>query len=220
MRNISIRNLLLLAMALFVIGGCATSRSIVDIRVSPGSNPAGGKAVKIEQITDSRKFEVAPRVQSIPSLSEEEINNSKITSRVIGRKRNTYGKALGDFLLPEQRTVQDLVREAMTKALREKGYSVVEQGSPAYPNALPLSADINQLWAYMTPGFWSLTLEAETIIAVRGDVFPTSREEKIRGYGRMSAQTGLESNYVEVLQESIEDFVKNLKEKLRQASSD
>lgn len=146
MRIVSIKGLFFLLIIAFVLSGCATSRSIVDIRVSPGSNPVNAKAVKTVRITDSRKFEVSPKTQSVPSLNEEEIRDSKITSRAVGRKRNGYGKAMGDFMLPEQRTVQDLVKEAMTKALREKGYSVVEQGSASYQNALPLEADIGQWW--------------------------------------------------------------------------
>jgi hypothetical protein len=219
MRNMSIKSLFFLSIVTLVLGGCATSRSVVDVRVSPGPNPANGKAVKILQIIDSRKFEVAPRTQSVPSLNEEEIKDSKITSRAVGRKRNGYGKAMGDFMLPEQRTVQDLVREAMTKALREKGYSVVEQNSVAYQNALPLEADIGQLWVYMTPGFWSLTLEFETILKIKGNVFPTSNEEQIRGYAQMSTQVGTESNYIETIQNGIEDFIKNFKEKLKSATS-
>jgi uncharacterized lipoprotein YajG len=220
MKNMRVGRLCILAITLFLAGGCATSRSIVDIRVVPGADPINGKPVKIIRVTDSRKFEVAPRTQSIPSLSEEEIKDAGTTSRAIGRKRNTYGKALGDFLLPEQRTVQDLIREAITKALREKGYSVVEQSSAAYQGALPLEADITQLWAYMTPGFWSLTLESETVVTVNGEVFPASGEEKVKGYGRMSAQAAFESNYVEVVQDAIEDFVKNLKEKLKSPTSE
>ncbi len=218
MRNVSIKGFLLLSIVVLVLGGCATSRSIVDIKVSPGTNPANGKEVKIVQITDGRKFEVAPKTQSIPSLNEEEIKDSKITSRAIGRKRNTYGKAMGDFMLPEQRTVQDLVREAMTKALREKGYSVVEQSSASYQNGLPLEADIGQLWTYITPGFWSLTLEFETIVRIKGNVFPTSNEEQIRGYAQMSVQTGAESNWIETIQNGIDDFIKNFKEKLKSAN--
>lgn len=218
MSNVSIKGFLLLSIVALVLGGCATSRSIVDIKVSPGTNPANGKEVKIVQITDGRKFEVAPKTQSIPSLNEEEIKDSKITSRAIGRKRNTYGKAMGDFMLPEQRTVQDLVREAMTKALREKGYSVVEQSSASYQNGLPLEADIGQLWTYITPGFWSLTLEFETIVRIKGNVFPTSNEEQIRGYAQMSVQTGAESNWIETIQNGIDDFIKNFKEKLKSAN--
>jgi hypothetical protein len=218
MSNVSIKGFLLLSIVVLVLSGCATSRSTVDIKVSPGTNPANGKEVKIVQITDGRKFEVAPKTQSIPSLNEEEIKDSKITSRAIGRKRNTYGKAMGDFMLPEQRTVQDLVREAMTKALREKGYSVVEQSSAIDQNGLPLEADIGQLWTYITPGFWSLTLEFETIVRIKGNVFPTSNEEEIRGYAQMSVQTGAESNWIETIQNGIDDFIKNLKEKLRSAN--
>ena len=218
MRNVSIKGFLLLSIVVLVLSGCATSRSTVDIKVSPGTNPANGKEVKIVQITDGRKFEVAPKTQSIPSLNEEEIKDSKITSRAIGRKRNTYGKAMGDFMLPEQRTVQDLVREAMTKALREKGYSVVEQSSAIDQNGLPLEADIGQLWTYITPGFWSLTLEFETIVRIKGNVFPTSNEEQIRGYAQMSVQTGAESNWIETIQNGIDDFIKNLKEKLKSAN--
>ena len=218
MRNVSIKGFLLLSIVVLVLGGCATSRSIVDIKVSPGPNPANGKEVKIVQITDGRKFEVAPKTQSIPSLSEEEIKDSKITSRAIGRKRNTYGKAMGDLMLPEQRTVQDLVREAMTKALREKGYSVLEQNSANYQNVLPLEADIGQLWSYITPGFWSLTLEFETIVKIKGNVFPTSSEEQIRGYAQMSVQTGAESNWIETIQNGIDDFIRNFKEKLKSAN--
>ena len=218
MRNVSIKGFFASLIVVLVLSGCATSRSIVDIKVSPGTNPANGKEVKIVQITDGRKFEVAPKTQSIPSLNEEEIKDSKITSRAIGRKRNTYGKAMGDFMLPEQRTVQDLVREAMTKALREKGYSVVEQSSASYQNGLPLEADIGTLWAYITPGFWSLTLEFETIVRIKGNVFPTSNEEQIRGYAQMSVQTGAESNWIETIQNGIDDFIKNLKEKLKSAN--
>ena len=72
----------------------------------------------------------------------------------------------------------------------------------------------------MPPGFWSFTLESETVVTVKGEVFPASGEEKIRGYGRMSAQAAFESNYVEVVQAAIEDFVKNLKEKLKGSASE
>lgn len=207
--------LVLLACAVFFGGGCATNRSIVDVQTAPGANPPGGKAVKILNVTDGRKFETAPRVQSIPSLNEEEINDSSVRSRAIGRKRNSFGKALGDFLLPENRTVQIVIKEAMTKALREKGYSVVEEGSAEYEAAAPLRATIKQFWAYITIGFWALTLEFETIATVQGDVFPTQKEEEIRGYGDMSAQTGMESNWIEVMQKGIDDFISKFKERLR-----
>jgi hypothetical protein len=210
---------LILFVGLFLFAsGCATSRGIVDVKVSSSESPAGGLAVKVISVADSRKFEVAPKAQSTPSLSEEEIKDANIRSRAIGRKRNTYGKALGDFLLPEGKTVQGLVKDALSKALREKGYAVVEASSINYEKAIPLEADINQLWTFMTPGFWALTLEFETIVNIQGDVFQNSNEEQIRGYSRMSAQTGAESNYIEVMQNGIDNFIDNFKKKLRDSS--
>jgi len=211
--------LILFGSMLLFASGCATSRGVVDVKVSPSETPAGGVAIKILNVTDSRNFEVAPKLQSTPSLNEEEIKDANIRSRAIGRKRNTYGKALGDFLLPEGKTVQGLVKDAMSKALREKGYAVVEPRSSDFEKAMTLEADINQLWAYMKPGFWALTLEFETIVNIKGDVFQNSKEEQVRGYSRMSAQTGAESNYIEVMQNGIDNFIDNFKKKLRDATS-
>lgn len=217
-QHLKIFQLILFVGLLLFANGCATSRGIVDVRVSSSESSTGGVAVKIVNVADSRKFEVAPKAQSTPSLNEAEIDDANIRSRAIGRKRNTYGKALGDFLLPEGKTVQGLVKDAMAKALREKGYAVIEPSSIHYEKAIPLEANINQLWAFMTPGFWALTLEFETIVNIQGDVFQNSKEEQIRGYSRMSAQTGAESNYIEVMQNGIDNFIENFKKKIRDSS--
>jgi hypothetical protein len=39
----------------------------------------------------------------------------------VARKRNGWGKVLGDILLPEGRTVSDLVEEVVAKAFIESG---------------------------------------------------------------------------------------------------
>jgi len=56
MKGLSVRGLCVLVVSLFLVAACATSRSIVDIKVAPGPDPAHGKPVKIVQVTDSRKF--------------------------------------------------------------------------------------------------------------------------------------------------------------------
>ena len=112
-RTISVAALLLL------VSGCATNRGIIDVRVTPTPDPQGKVMVKIVRVTDQRTFELRPDVASIPSLKDGQIDNKAITSRAIARKRNGYGKALGDILLPEGRTVEDLVEEAtVTKPLQ------------------------------------------------------------------------------------------------------
>ena len=49
--------------------------------------------------------------------------------------------ALGDILLPEGQSVGALVRAAARKALADKGYTVVEAGSPHYDAATPLNIE-------------------------------------------------------------------------------
>ena len=198
--------LLILLGFLFSFGtGCATSRSVVDIPISPGTNPLRGVAVKIVSITDTRSFEAAPNARPIPSL----INDVNIRSRAIGRKHNTY------LLLPEGKTVQIVIREAITRALRDRGYSVVDKESADYEKAMPLQVDIRQLWAHVTPGFWSTKFEFETVVFVQGDPFLTSKGEQLQGYAALSARTGARSNWIKVIQKGMDDFIDKLKEKLR-----
>jgi hypothetical protein len=76
-----------LLVALFAIG-CATSRGVVPAPTLASANPASGPAVKILRVADLRKFEVAPREPSTPSLQGGEIHDPAITARAIARKRN------------------------------------------------------------------------------------------------------------------------------------
>jgi hypothetical protein len=60
--------------------------------------------------------------------------------------------AFAEILLPEGRTVEQIVREAATKALAEKGYAVVAEESPEFAQALPVNIEIQQFWSWFTPG--------------------------------------------------------------------
>ncbi len=152
-----------LAMLAGLLGsGCATSRGILDVRIKEPGNPASGPAIAIVHVTDNRVFEEAPRKPSIPSLKGKEIDDKTITSRAIARKRNGYGKAIGDILLPEGRTVENVVREALVKSFREAGYRVSRRGLGIQQNtAVPVEAEIEQFWSWVVPGFWSISMEFE-----------------------------------------------------------
>jgi PBP1b-binding outer membrane lipoprotein LpoB len=120
----SLLSVLLVVLA-FVVSGCATTRGVLEIETEESVNPASGQAVKIVQVVDQRIFEIRPPSPDIPSLKNNEINDPAITSRAIARKRNAYGKAMGDILLPEGQTIMDLVSSSLAKGLRENGYRVV-----------------------------------------------------------------------------------------------
>src|SRR5262245_65653082 len=115
-----------LGLAVFV-GGCAINRSVLKVQVQPSTDPASGQEVSIMKVTDNRIFELKPAKPSTPSLKAGDVTNKAITSRAVARKRNGWGMTMGDILLPEGRTVEDLVKEALTKAFRESGYKVTTQ---------------------------------------------------------------------------------------------
>ena len=202
-----------------LMSGCAVVRSTIDVPVGQ-PEPVPAKAfVKLTGIKDVRKFEAAPSDPSVPSLQNpEEIKDPAITSRAIARKRGGFGAALADILLPEGRTVEQVVREATTKAVNEKGYSVVDERSPDYGKALPLQIDIKQFWAWFTPGFVQVSVEFEGILLVRGEALTGRKEEPVRGYAILKGLAATDREWQEVMQMGIADLVANLKAKIRPAN--
>lgn len=200
-----------LVVLIVMASGCATSRGILDVRISPSSNPSSGKAVTIVSVSDQRQFELRPNNASIPSLKNGEISDSTITDRAIARKRNGYGKALGDILLPEGRTVQALTREALTRAFREAGYRVLEKGDKDFGNAAPVHAEIEQFWAWITPGFWAAALEFETRVKLTGNIESLSNGESVRGYVRLKTQTATGSRWLNTINKGLQNFINNVK---------
>lgn len=105
------------------LSGCATTRSEISVETNDGINSQKGMAVRIDAVKDARVFQIKPPNPDIPSLKDDGILNKAITSRAIARKRNTYGKGLGDVLLPEGQTVAGLTETL----LRERsGSQVIE----------------------------------------------------------------------------------------------
>jgi hypothetical protein len=81
--------------------------------------------------------EARPDDAGTPSLQNaSDITDPGITARTVARKRGGFGAALGDILLPPGQSVAALVRAAAQKALADKGYAVVEAGSPLHGVAL------------------------------------------------------------------------------------
>ena len=81
---------------------------VIQLPSNSATVNANGKEIFIESVTDERIFQENPKSQDIPSLGLGGSANATeiIRKRAIGRKRNTYGKALGDILLEEGQTVE------------------------------------------------------------------------------------------------------------------
>jgi hypothetical protein len=195
--------------------GCATSRGVLDVRVPVPSNAASGTPVKVTRVTDRRIFELKPNKPSIPSLKDGEINNKAITSRAIARKRNTYGMALGDILLPEGQTVERLVKDALIRSFRESGYRVVDESDGAYGVATPIEADIDQFWGWVNPGFFTVDVDFDSRLRITGDV-PGFRDsaEPVTGKARTSGMAAGSETWLKTTNEGIEALVKNIKQRL------
>jgi len=197
--------------------GCATSRGVLDVKIPSTTNPTSGDAYKIVDVRDSRVFELKPSSPSIPSLKNGEISDSAITSRAIARKRNGYGMAMGDILLPEGGTVQDLTRQAIARAFRESGLRVVSTGDPLWESAKPIEADILTLWAWMTPGFWILSLDFDMRVRIRTALGAFREGEETHGAIQLKTQGAGTKQWLNTITKGLEAFNLDLTQRVRNA---
>lgn len=195
--------------------GCATNRSSLEIqppkKIQAQSN---GKQIYINSVVDKRTFQISPPSPDIPSLDPSEDQSDQIKARAIGRKRNGFGKALGDILLKDGQTVQSLTDKSIKQAFEEKGYTVIQSGNNVNKDTFIVDANINKFWAWMNPGFWQITLSSEisTELIIKSQTSPAVKQISIRasdGY-----QVATESNWTEIIQKSLQLYIDELKTKI------
>jgi hypothetical protein len=205
-RSIAI-NLALLSCAALI--GCATSRSEIKLSSTAAAEAppaqATGKIAAIRIVKDERIFEQAPEEPSTPSLGFE--GAAKATAetklRAIGRKRNTFGQAIGDVLLQDGQTVEGVVRESLAAALRESGYQLAEPTNPP-PAAMVIDVHIKTFWAWLNPGFWSIT--ANTSIATDLDIADRAGALAISVHYQDSRQFVTDSTWIEVIDKALQAY--------------
>jgi len=163
-----LKNLGLISLLLFVTG-CLDSRSVVPVDVVEFvGKPTAGIDVKIVSVEDIREFQVRPRIPEIPSLPEDEVNNESIKARAIGRKRNGYGRAMGDVLLPEGQTVASVVKSSISNSFRQAGYRVLKKGDAQYNDAFPISVRVTKFWSWMEIKVWMQKLRNQSEVTIQG----------------------------------------------------
>ena len=208
LRSIAARALLIGSVV--VLAGCATSRGVLDYTPAASEDLGSGPLVRVASVTDARVFAKSPPDPSIPSLKGDEIDDKSITSRAIARKRNSYGKAMGDILLPEGRAVVDIARAAVVRGLREGGYRVVEDGQAGFEGATPIDVEVRKFWMWLTPGFWALHLEFRGVMALKGSLPPLAGTPEVTGYVRLPSQAAGTGAWTNTLKQGLEDFNANL----------
>lgn len=206
---------------LATVAGCATSRSTIDLSEGnavtlAAAQPAQGPAIKIVSVDDKRVFTIDPRDPSHPSLKDDNEDSDKaITNRAIARKRNTYGEALGDVLLPEGDTVTAHVTQALTDGFRQGGYRVLASGDAGYDQATPVTAVIKQFWAWAQPGFWEAKMHSIAEIELDGNLPALTPTQTITAQSTIGIQIGTDSNWRKVIDLGLQNISTKVAEMLK-----
>lgn len=206
---------------LILLGACATNRSQISLEVPRSTQPAPaatGKVAVIVDVSDERRFEDDPSDPSVPSLKKgrEYVLDAEGRTAAVARKRNSWGRAIGDIVLNPPQTVETITRDLVRQGLGGRGYTVIEDATAVPNGAITVDIGIRKFWAWFTPGFWVVDMEAnlETLLTWRG---AATGEMTVTGYGKKSAQTGRDGNYVQAYDRAFSDYLENLGSALERA---
>ncbi|MEQ8528685.1 hypothetical protein [Thalassospira sp.] len=178
-----------------LLSACAVSRSVVHIEQSETiENPAEGPEVRIVEVNDNRQFEIDPRSPDIPSLANDEIDDASVTERAYGRKRNTYGMALGDVLTPEGKTVSDAIAKTVENGFQAAGYRVLTPEDNNYANAKDVNVDVTEFWSWLEPG-WEITVHNRSDITLTADRALFTDPIRIKAESSQPMQMVLDSDW-------------------------
>ena len=220
MKKIALRSFITFAFATsaLLFTGCATKRGEVALQVPTAKTeaaPSNGKQIYINSVVDKRVFELKPADPSTPSLDPSEAQSDAVKVRAVGRKRNGYGMALGDILLNENQSVSSVIKDPLKEALTDKGYNVIEAKEQITPQTYIADVKIIKFWSWMNMGFWALTLscEIETNVDIKQEGNPQTYSLHVKTAD--SFQTGMESNYIEVMQKALKEYSAQAKTEIK-----
>jgi len=190
---------------------CATDRSVLKINApKAAATVKADKAAFIRTVTDNRQFMDKPPTPDIPSIGKGGLskNDPALLSRAVGRKRNSFGKAIGDVLLDEGSSVQSMVGASLTSALNGLGYRVCASAPDCPPDALILDVAINKYWSWIDIGFWSIGVMAviDTDITISSEN-GVPRNVRAEAENRVMAAT--ESAWQAALEKVLENYTVN-----------
>ena len=170
------------------------------------ANGVDKKQAVIRSVTDQRIFEQEPSDPSVPSLGFGGSDSAPdaIKERAVARKRNGFGKAMGDVLL-EHDTVKSAVRQAVQQALTDAGYQVVNEGqsSSSEPD-LTVDVRIVRFWSWFNPGFWAITLHTaiSTDFMLKGRKAPLN----VSVQSDENYQAATDGNWKEIINKALDEY--------------
>ena len=207
------------AVFLFIVlsSGCAINRSEIELNIPEAVEipMKTGKQVFIKSVVDNRIFEKRPMVPNIPSLNPSKERNKDIEKRAVARKRNGFGKAIGDILLKEGQTVESVIRESLKQGFLENGFDVLENAEQSSPSTYIVDAKINKFWSWMNPGkvvVMTISTEINTDIQLKKST--EGRTETISVEFTRHFATISDRNWIKVMQGALNEFIAKVKKQL------
>lgn len=204
MRRVAFVSAALLGCLLFA-SGCAVGRRTLplDIQQTPGLGTTKG-TVFIGEVADSRHFENKPQLPSVPSIDGDVTKATKEQlANIVGRQRNGYGGALGDIGLPDNDTIMQRTRLLVAEGFRRKGYAI---GTDA-ASATTASVVVDEFWAWVTPGMWSISFEANVACRITLKKDGNTKTLTVRGYAINKGQAATNPNWQKAYQAAFDDFL-------------
>ncbi len=202
-----------LLIGLFSFSGCSVGRGVVEVKMPATGeiSSSNSKEVYINSVVDERVFEVKPKSANIPSLDPDAVDNETIKPRAIGRKRNSWGKALGDIVLPNHQTVSSVIKDATKQAFLEDGYKVIDSKKNISDKTYIADITVNQFWSWMQPGAWSLSLNTEIATHIKLKKDSSVQEEAIFILSSENYQSAVTGNWIEVMDIALKNYINKVK---------
>lgn len=206
------------ALAMIVLAtACAIkpTKQVIDIKVetAPVQLATPSPVVVIENVKDTRTFVSFNEDRSRPQLVTSGHDDAEITARTLGQFTTAGGDRHWDFLISGGSTVEDLVREALTRGFTLAGITVVKPGDRT-DEAIPVSAEIIHFWSWNT-GKWAFNFHFLSDVTIQGNIPPFETGETINGSIRLkSVIAGSSKSYINVVTKGLENFVQNLSSRI------
>ena len=204
--------LLLLSVLALLLPSCVLGRRTINPSIPTASHAASKGAVTIGAVQDARVFENKPAQPSTPSVDGDHLSlSAEEKSRMVGRQRNGYGKAMGDIALPSSSSVPAKARELLAEAFARRGYTVANSSSNR------ADVQVQQFWAWFTPGMWVLDFEAAIQCQITITKGSSKRSFTVKGYGRNGGQVASNTNWNQAYERAFADFLTKLDAELQRA---
>lgn len=208
----------LLIVTLLACGGCVTGQRKLDLQIPSGAKIVDGSkgTVQIVSAVDKRVFENKPSDPSTPSIDGDvKTLGAAQKNKMIGRQRNSWGKAMGDIALIEGQTVESRSRALVAEALKRRGYAVTDSQSK---NRAEISVD--KFWAWFTPGMFAVDFEATVQAELKLSLNGRSSKFTITGHGKNLGGMASDTNWQQAYTRAFENFLANFEAALQTIEED